>query len=56
MRPLSHGAREIREEGASIPDWYIRHVLGHPKSGEHAQANARYAAILVETDRETYRG
>lgn len=54
LTPLNHSAREIREEGPSLPDWYIRRICGNPKSGEHAQVNARQAAILVETDRETY--
>lgn len=54
LTPLNHSAREIRGQGASLPDWYIRAVLGHPKSGELAQANAQQAALLLETDRETY--
>ena len=48
-------ARVTREEGHSIPDWYIRRVCGDPPSGAAANAQARYSAHDVEQDRESTR-
>lgn len=55
LAALNHCARHIREEGRSLPDWYIRHVCGHPPAGELAQINARQSALLLEEDREACR-
>ncbi len=44
------------KNGASIdPDWLRTH-LGNPPSGPEAVNEQRWAAVLVEHDRETYRG
>lgn len=47
-----HEPSEIRREGRSLPDWYIRAILGNPKSGDVAKANAAYTAQLLEAERE----
>lgn len=48
-------AREIRQEGASLPDWYIRRLCGDPPSGPSAIRQASYSAKAVEDDREQTR-
>lgn len=45
-------ARVSRQEGYSIPDWFIRRVCGDPPSGEWALRQAAYSAQAVEADRE----
>jgi hypothetical protein len=52
---LNHSAREIRHEGASLPDWYIRKVCGSPPTGPRAVAQAQYSAHALEQDRENTR-
>jgi hypothetical protein len=56
LAPFTHSAREIRQEGASLPDWYIRAVCGNPPSGPAALAQARYSAHDLEQDRENTHG
>jgi hypothetical protein len=48
LAPLKFRAREIREEGPSLPDWFIRRVCGDPPQGPKAIREARYAAQLLE--------
>lgn len=36
---------------ASLPDWYIRRVLGNPPADERAVIEAAYSAQLLEEDR-----
>lgn len=36
---------------ASLPDWYIRRVLGEPPAGPKAVIDAAYSAQLLEEDR-----
>lgn len=55
MKPHQFSAREIREEGPSLPDEFIRRVLGNPKSGPKAVVQARSSAELLEADREAVR-
>lgn len=43
-----------QDQHVSLPDSFIRRVLGDPKRGPHAVANARAAAVGVEQDREWY--
>jgi hypothetical protein len=47
--------RRRETDGPSIdPDW-LRSHLGNPPAGPEAINEQRWAAELVETDRETYR-
>ena len=48
-------ARVIRQEGTSLPDWYIRQVCGDPPSGERATRQASYSARALEDERENYK-
>jgi hypothetical protein len=48
-------AREARQDGPSLPDWYIRRVCGDPPSGDWAIRQARYSALALEEERETHR-
>lgn len=43
-----------QEEHVSLPDWFIRRVLGDPKRGPVAVVNAQTAAAGVEQDREDF--
>lgn len=43
-----------QERHVSLPDWFIRTVLGHPKSGPIAVINAQASAADVEQDRADY--
>lgn len=36
---------------ASLPDWYIRRVLGEPPAGPKAVIDAAYSSQLLEEDR-----
>ena len=45
-------AHSIRQEGASLPDWYIRQVCGDPPAGPRAIQQASYSAHSLESDRE----
>lgn len=56
LAPLNFRARELREEGASLPDWYIRLVCGNPRSGPEAVLQASYSAHDLEQDREATHG
>jgi hypothetical protein len=56
IESATFSARVTRQEGRSIPDWFIRRVCGDPPAGPIAVANAAYSAQLLEQDRETYRG
>jgi hypothetical protein len=56
LAPFTHSAREIRQEGASLPDWYVRLVCGNPPSGAAALAQASYSAHDLEQDRENTHG
>lgn len=49
-------AHEIRQEGASLPDWYVRLVCGDPPSGPVAIRQASYSAQALEEEREAHRG
>ena len=49
-------ARQLRQEGASLPDWYIRMVCGDPPAGPKAIAQASYSAHDLEQERENHRG
>lgn len=48
-------ARELRQDGASLPDWFIRLVCGNPPSGPTAVLQASYSATALEGDREQTR-
>jgi hypothetical protein len=56
LAPLKFRAREIREEGPSLPDWFIRQVCGNPPAGDWAKRQAAYSAKALEDDREASRG
>lgn len=47
-----HESKDIRKGGRSLPDWYIRAVLGEPKAGEWEKQQASYSAQALEEDRE----
>jgi len=51
MKPHQFSAAEIREEGPSLPDEFIRRVLGNPKTGPKAILQASYSAQALEQDR-----
>lgn len=52
MKPHEFNSRDLREEGPSLPDDFIRKVLRFPQRGEHAKRNAAYSAQLLEADRK----
>lgn len=56
LMPVASDRRDYRREGASLPDWFIRRVLGYPPSGEFAIRQAAYSAQALEEDREVTRG
>lgn len=55
MKPYQFSAHDIREEGPSLPDDFIRKVLNFPKVGVKAQHQARLGAIALEQDRNSDR-
>lgn len=52
MKTLDLRALDMRLDGPSLSDEFIRQVLGHPKTGAVAIANAAQAAALLEADRD----
>lgn len=48
-------SHDFRGQERSLPDWYIREVLGQPKTGPEAVKQASYGAHDLEADREASR-
>jgi hypothetical protein len=54
MKPYEFSARQLRDEGPSLSDDFIRQVLGNPKTGPKAVLQASYSARALESDRDLY--